>query len=319
MVSAEQDATVFNWGSGPEGGGPADQGPVEVENITDEEAKHLAAAPPSMAIIMGVTSDTVVDLSPGESIIGRHPGNAVCVGNSDISRTHAKLTISDDFSSITIEPLKAMNVTLVNGQAIQGPTPLNDGDSITLGNECILRYLGKGNPERILCERKFIENNIDPITGLWNKNRFMDLGGRQVQAMLLEKKQASLVLLQVVGMKGVRDSQGEAALHGALKAIADQLNSSIEEETTIAHIVEGGFAVLFPGSSINKAFARANAIAEWFGSEPFSHEGTPVALSCSVGLAAARQGVVNLDQLIANTTTALQRAMSLGPNQVRSF
>ncbi|MBF0590132.1 MAG: FHA domain-containing protein [Magnetococcales bacterium] len=313
MGTGELDGTVFNWGPA-DGAETGDSGaPVEVTDMTDAEAAHLAEAPPGIAVVAGETSDTIFDLSPGETIIGRHPAHHVTLNNGDISRDHIRLILSEDLSEVTIEPLKAMNVTLINGQPIQEKTAITDGSSITLGNACVLRYLAKGNQERILFERSFAQNNIDPITGCWNKNRFMDVGSRQVKLCLVANQQISLALLQVVGMKAMREGQGEEALHAALKQIAEHLKGTLDVPgASVSHIVEGGFAILYPNTPINSAFKSATEVSEWF-------QGGVLDLTCSMGLAAARQGVTTLDQLITNTTSALQRSMSMGANQVRSY
>jgi pSer/pThr/pTyr-binding forkhead associated (FHA) protein len=71
-------------------------------------------------------------LTPGVNTVGREPGCTVCVNDPSVSRGHARITITDD--QATLEDLGSKNGTQVMGQAVVGPTVLNDGDEIEFGH-----------------------------------------------------------------------------------------------------------------------------------------------------------------------------------------
>ena len=68
----------------------------------------------------------VIELAPGENIIGRER-----LGTPDVSRQHARLTVSGN--SVSIEDLGSKNGTFVEGQKIEKKTSLRDGDEIVFG------------------------------------------------------------------------------------------------------------------------------------------------------------------------------------------
>jgi two-component system, NtrC family, response regulator AtoC len=71
-------------------------------------------------------------LGPGVNTIGRETNCAVCINDASVSRGHARITVKDN--QAILEDLKSKNGTQVMGQAIDGPTPLKDGDEVEFGH-----------------------------------------------------------------------------------------------------------------------------------------------------------------------------------------
>jgi hypothetical protein len=61
-------------------------------------------------------------------LIGRDPGCQVVIPDRQVSRFHARLTVTE--KGIMIEDLGSKNGTMVNGKAVSDPVYLNDGDYI---------------------------------------------------------------------------------------------------------------------------------------------------------------------------------------------
>ena len=82
----------------------------------------------SYRIILG---DREIALSLGTHVLGRSNDAAVFVDDVGVSRHHARVTIGAE--GATLEDLGSKNGTMLNGQTIEGPTPLADGAVIVLG------------------------------------------------------------------------------------------------------------------------------------------------------------------------------------------
>lgn len=76
-----------------------------------------------------------VELPPGESVVGRDRGCAVCIDADSVSRQHAKLIVS--VRTASIEDLGSKNGTWVAGERIDRPTPVPDGTSVRFGSETV--------------------------------------------------------------------------------------------------------------------------------------------------------------------------------------
>ena len=76
-----------------------------------------------------------IALSDGENVIGRAPDATAWIDALGVSRTHARITVSDQHA--TIEDLGSKNGTFVHDQRITKPCRLADGDQIRLGSVVI--------------------------------------------------------------------------------------------------------------------------------------------------------------------------------------
>lgn len=74
----------------------------------------------------------------GSMIIGRGKDSDILLNDRLSSRSHAR--ISWDGETLTVEDLNTTNGTKVNGEKIQQPTPLQEGDYILIG-KIVLRVI----------------------------------------------------------------------------------------------------------------------------------------------------------------------------------
>jgi hypothetical protein len=72
------------------------------------------------------------ELGPGEHVIGRDAGAAVCVVSPSVSRRHALLRV--DAEGATVEDLRSKNGTFLNEAPVSSPRALADGDEIRAGS-----------------------------------------------------------------------------------------------------------------------------------------------------------------------------------------
>ena len=74
-----------------------------------------------------------IDLSEGETLIGRSTGCQVTIEDPLVSRRHARLRIEDGVA--TIEDLGSRNGLQINGRAADGKVELRDRDRIRIGTQ----------------------------------------------------------------------------------------------------------------------------------------------------------------------------------------
>ena len=73
-------------------------------------------------------------------VVGREPGCEIMIPNREVSRYHARFTLTPE--GVTIEDLGSKNGTHCNGKAIAEPTILQDGDIIQIALAQQFLYLG---------------------------------------------------------------------------------------------------------------------------------------------------------------------------------
>jgi hypothetical protein len=73
----------------------------------------------------------LIALAEGEYLLGRHPASVVPNASETVSRRHALLRIAG--GQVVLEDLGSRHGTFVDGQRIEGPRTLADGESFQLG------------------------------------------------------------------------------------------------------------------------------------------------------------------------------------------
>ena len=82
----------------------------------------------TLTIKNGPGAGRVIDLTEGELVIGRIEPAGLAIGDSEVSRRHARLNCRGD--RYYLEDLGSVNGTILNGEKITGECRLSDGDEI---------------------------------------------------------------------------------------------------------------------------------------------------------------------------------------------
>ena len=89
-----------------------------------------------------------VVLRQGENLLGRSPDSHVRIDSPKVSRNHARITIDGD--TAMVEDLGSKNGTFIGDTQVYGPTPLNHGDQLRLGQlAAILSIIVAGHDSTI--------------------------------------------------------------------------------------------------------------------------------------------------------------------------
>ena len=100
----------------------------------------------SLHVLTGEIAGKVFDLREGQTILGRHVDCEVVLPSQTISRHHSRIVGHGDLFSV--EDMSSLNGTFVNGQRVERPMVLKDGDSIQI-HDILLRYrTSAGDGER---------------------------------------------------------------------------------------------------------------------------------------------------------------------------
>lgn len=97
-------------------------------------------SPASFRLVVrkGPTPGMAFDITKDVTVMGRDVSNDIVVGDSEISRQHAR--ISRTPGGYVLEDLGSTNGTYVNGERLAAPQVLNPGDMIGLGENVSLMF-----------------------------------------------------------------------------------------------------------------------------------------------------------------------------------
>jgi DNA-binding winged helix-turn-helix (wHTH) protein len=129
--------------------------PTYIENIPRRGYRLVAVVTPVAASVPPARDaslpfklqgeDCDHPLIQGPNIIGRTDDADIPIDRTEVSRCHARIFVSG--TTATIEDLGSKNGTYLNGERLEQPTLLNNGDEIWIGRSVArLRFLVEGEP-----------------------------------------------------------------------------------------------------------------------------------------------------------------------------
>jgi DNA-binding winged helix-turn-helix (wHTH) protein len=129
--------------------------PIYIENIPRRGYRLVAAVTP-VAVSVPAARDASLPfklqsedgdhpLTQGPNINGRMGDADICIDRTEVSRCHARIAVVG--TTATIEDLGSKNGTFLNGERLEGPALLANGDEIWIGRSVArLRFLIEGEP-----------------------------------------------------------------------------------------------------------------------------------------------------------------------------
>jgi hypothetical protein len=134
-------------------------------------SRKPAERPPTLVLLaLGGNDDLwakfTYPLGPGEDIVGRDEGCSIQIGDPQISRQHLAINYAAQAGGFVARDLGSVNGTMVNGQRLEQPVVLSEGDLIELGNSRLLftseRLTGQVPAIRL---KRFGERQIGTLPG----------------------------------------------------------------------------------------------------------------------------------------------------------
>lgn len=98
----------------------------------------MAEAPFRLVVKTGPNPGTVFDLTREVTLVGRDVTNDISVGDSEVSRQHARLTRTP--GGYVLEDLGSTNGSYVNGERLAAPRVLSAGDLLGMGENVTLSF-----------------------------------------------------------------------------------------------------------------------------------------------------------------------------------
>jgi len=175
--------------------------------------------------------------------------------------------------------------------------------------------------ERKRTEQQLVHSALhDSLTGLANRNLFMDRLSRSIERLKRRDDYLFAVLfLDLDRFKVVNDGVGHLMGDQLLVAVARRLKECMRSADTLARVGGDEFAVL---ADDIKDVADATRVAERLQeqlSEPFSLRGQDVFVTSSIGIAPGAKGYDQPEELLRDADVAMYRAKTLGRARCEMF
>jgi len=291
--------------------------------LTDIKAALAAAEneasqkPAALLVVGGDLNGTIFDLTEEETSIGRNPDNNIPLEFNGISRYHFKITVSNEGHCVV--DAGSRNGTFLNNKKIETETPLKKGDMVKLGN-IALKYLPKGDPERLTYDKLQLEANTDGHTGCYNKTYFNNALDLEVKKSKVTGSPLSLVIFDLDHFKRLNDNYGHDAGDFVLKDIAALIRAGgVRDQDIFARYGGEEFVILLPNTNLKQTFEISERLRKLVENHEFNYEGSRLPVTMSVGVADYRQGVTTGTDLFKRADEAVYKSKQGGRNQVNFY
>lgn len=200
--------------------------------------------------------------------------------------------------------------------AIGGEREFTASQMTALEATDLANSLAHANSE-VLSSNRALEQiaRADPLTGLANRSHFRDAAA----AACRSGQGVAFVLFDVDNFKTINDTRGHDAGDRVIAAVAELLRSSCGPHDLPVRLGGDEFIVVLQGDDVA---ARALALARRLSgalTRPLHLAGQPLAISCSIGIAAHPGGPIDVEDVFWRADAALYRAKDDGRACIRVF
>lgn len=154
----------------------------------------------------------------------------------------------------------------------------------------------------------------DPLTGIYNRRKFFNLGVRLFESA----KTVSGMMIDVDHFKRFNDDYGHDTGDEVLRAITRTVQASLPEGAVFGRLGGEEFAVILP-TDFERAYAVAETIRQRIAEQVVTEiDARPLHCTVSIGLGSKDAQTTNIDMLLKSADNALYRAKKGGRNRTVS-
>jgi diguanylate cyclase (GGDEF)-like protein len=156
----------------------------------------------------------------------------------------------------------------------------------------------------------------DPLTGLYNRRRFMELAQQEFERARRYKRRLSLMMFDIDHFKQVNDSYGHLAGDQVLQSLAALCKQKLREADPIGRYGGEEFVALVIEADRPKAYLVGERLRREVENMRISTPEGEIRITVSVGIASLTKDVPDLQTLISHADQALYLAKQKGRNRV---
>ena len=156
----------------------------------------------------------------------------------------------------------------------------------------------------------------DPLTGLYNRRGFLELGRRELNRALRPGYQLTAIMIDADLLKVVNDAYGHDMGDLMLRNIAEQCRQNLRKTDIVCRYGGDEFAILLPDSDLTAAVEIAERLRQIIAAIQFQSKQGPIQGTISLGVANLDPNSENLDVLLERADRALYHAKQAGRNCV---
>jgi diguanylate cyclase (GGDEF)-like protein len=148
--------------------------------------------------------------------------------------------------------------------------------------------------------------DADPLLKVLNRRAFVRELNRALAMVERYGTKASLIFIDVDGLKQINDAYGHAAGDAVLAHVAATLGASVRQTDAVGRLGGDEFGVILLQADNTVARAKSDALAALVGAKPLTWRGVELAARISTGVFEIKKGL-SADDALATADDAMYR------------
>ncbi|WP_434618518.1 diguanylate cyclase [Azospirillum sp. B2RO_4] len=180
---------------------------------------------------------------------------------------------------------------------------------------------------RDVSERKRVESELrrmattDPLTGLSNRRRFMELAEVEMARLRRYGRAVSVLMLDIDRFKAINDTHGHAVGDHALVTLAEICRDELRDTDHIGRLGGEEFAIILPETPLASAAEVAERLRQRLALAevpvvPGDHGHGCLRMTVSIGVAMCGDEDASIERALGRADRALYEAKAAGRNRV---
>ncbi len=165
-------------------------------------------------------------------------------------------------------------------------------------------------------DKMFKMATTDHLTGLLNRNRFMEELERSVSLAKRHNTKGVLLFIDLDRFKEINDTHGHEAGDEILRGVSDILRQSVRSTDIVARLGGDEFAVIMHNISYKRAQAKMQKVIDKINVFSVDYRGAKLNATMSIGMVVYPQEDKDSDSLIMSADLAMYRAKDMGRNRL---
>jgi two-component system cell cycle response regulator len=252
----------------------------------------------------------------GTATLGRCPDCTLRLQDLGVSWQHARISPAGA-GAWTLEDVGSTNGTRVNGQRLEAPHTLSDGDKIVLGDS-VVRFSLADELDVDFQSQIGMLVGTDPLTGLESKRRFDDALDFALSVARQGGTPVAMLMMDMDGVKQINDTHGHFFGAHVIGETGRIIAKFLRDDGHASRFGGDEFSAFLPGLEKAAALEAAEEIRAAVETAGLQKDGIPLKPTISIGVACAPADADVALALVEKADAALYRAKADGKNCVRA-
>lgn len=251
------------------------------------------------------------------SLLADFRGSRIVVG-SDPETERVIGFLKSGIYDYVIKPVRSERLRKAVAGGIENSESLTKILALAEELECANREL-ESQKEALEKERDRLKEMAlkDSLTCILNFRGFREALDREYHAFLRFKVPLSLLMIDIDNFKRINDTRGHQAGDEVLRTVACLLEGDLRRSDLLARYGGEEFVILLPGTTIDRAYFKAERLRRLIEDHSFSYDGHEIGLTISAGVSTVpMDGVRSIDDFLGMADRAMYRAKRGGRNRV---